>query len=152
MQTRPALAEDVPALQAVAQDAGLFPGELLPAMIAPYLSDEVSDEVWLVCADDQAVIGFCYCVPEKFAGGTWNMLALGVSPARQGGGAGKALVAALESHLRKAGERVLIAETSGVAEFAATRAFYRAAGYTEEARIRDFWAPGDDKVVFWKAL
>ncbi|MEO1249198.1 MAG: GNAT family N-acetyltransferase, partial [Pseudomonadota bacterium] len=30
--------------------------------------------------------------------------------------------------------------------------FYRRCGYVEEARIRDFWSAGDDKIVFWKAL
>jgi hypothetical protein len=46
----------------------------------------------------------------------------------------------------------LIADTSGTDDFAPTRAFYRKNGYAEEARIRDFWAKGDDKVVFWTAL
>ena len=43
-------------------------------------------------------------------------------------------------------------ETSGVPDFAAQRAFYAGLGYHEEARIRDFYAAGDDKIVFWKRL
>lgn len=50
------------------------------------------------------------------------------------------------------GVRILLADTSGTEDFAATRGFYAAKGYTEEARIRDFWAAGDDKVTFRKAL
>ena len=46
----------------------------------------------------------------------------------------------------------MIADTSGADEFAQTREFYRKNDYSEEARIRDFWAEGDDKVIFWKSL
>jgi ribosomal protein S18 acetylase RimI-like enzyme len=91
-------------------------------------------------------------VPEALTDGTWNMLAIAVLPARQGEGRGGALVARLEAILRDRGQRVLIADTSGTDAFARTRAFYRVNGYAEEARIRDFWAEGDDKVVFWKSL
>ena len=37
-------------------------------------------------------------------------------------------------------------------KFAATRAFYRKNGYEEEARIREFYNPGEDKIIFRKAL
>jgi hypothetical protein len=47
---------------------------------------------------------------------------------------------------------VLIIETSGSDGYEATRRFYRNHGYDEEARIREFYGPSDDKVVFWKAL
>ena len=50
------------------------------------------------------------------------------------------------------GERVLLVETSGLPGFERTRAFYRKLGYDEEARIRDFYQAGEDKVVFRKAL
>lgn len=80
------------------------------------------------------------------------MLALGVLPDKQGKGAGKAIVQQLEDDLRSRGQRVLIVDTSGTDRYAATRGFYRRCGYAEEARIRDFWSAGDDKVVFWKAL
>ncbi|CAN0589115.1 unnamed protein product [Ectocarpus sp. 12 AP-2014] len=48
--------------------------------------------------------------------------------------------------------RVLLVETSGNAGFARTRAFYAQAGYEEEARIREFYAAGEDKIIFRKAL
>lgn len=50
------------------------------------------------------------------------------------------------------GERVLLVETSGLASFERTRAFYRKCGYDEEARIREFYQAGEDKIVFRKSL
>ena len=43
-------------------------------------------------------------------------------------------------------------ETSSVDSFEPTRAFYRKLGYVEEARVREYYGPGDDKVIFWKLL
>lgn len=80
------------------------------------------------------------------------MLAIAVAPGQHRSGAGSALVAKLEAVLRDRGHRILIAETSGLPEFERARNFYRQNSYAEEARIRDFWARGDDKIVFWKAL
>ncbi len=45
---------------------------------------------------------------------------------------------------------MLLVET--LASFDLAQAFYRKYGYEEEARIRDFYAVGDDKVVFRKVL
>ena len=97
-------------------------------------------------------MGFCYTEPEELAEGTWNMLALAVRPDLQGKRLGSALVAAAEQHLRGRKQRILIVDTSGTDGFEMTRKFYAQNGYEEEARIRDFWAPGDDKVTFRKAL
>jgi hypothetical protein len=36
--------------------------------------------------------------------------------------------------------------------FERTRAFYAKNGYDQEARIRDFYKSGEDKIVFRKAL
>lgn len=48
--------------------------------------------------------------------------------------------------------RLLLVETSALPAFEGTRAFYRRLGYEEEARIRGFYAAGEDKVVYRKAL
>jgi hypothetical protein len=47
---------------------------------------------------------------------------------------------------------MLLVETSRLPDFDHTRKFYIKCGYEEEARIRDFYATGDDKVVFHKVL
>ena len=62
------------------------------------------------------------------------------------------MMAFVENTLAMRGERVLLVETSALPEFERTRAFYRRIGYTEEARIRDFYKAGEDKVIFRKAL
>ncbi len=152
MHVRPTRSGDLPALQLVLDETGVFPSELLPGMIEGFLSSEESQDLWMTCDLDGAAVGFCYAVPEEFTEGTWNMLAIAVHPERQGAGHGGALVQALEAALRRQGHRVLIVDTSTTDEFSLTREFYRKNGYAEEARIRDFWAPGDDKVVFWKRL
>lgn len=148
---KPTSANDIAGLQAVLDGTELFPSEMLPDMLAPSLAGE-TEALWLTCHINGEAVGFCYTVPEDFADGTWNMLALGVRPDLQGKRIGTALVAAAERHLKDKGQRILIVDTSGTDDFALTRKLYAQNGYEEEARIRDFWADGDDKVTFRKAL
>jgi ribosomal protein S18 acetylase RimI-like enzyme len=77
---------------------------------------------------------------------------IAVHPDLQGQGRGKVLLRYVETALRASGQRLLLIETSGLPRYDRTRAFYAKCGFEEEARIRDFWAAGDDKVVFRKAL
>lgn len=148
---KPTTADDIPALMALVDQTELFPSDMLPDMVASSLSGDTED-FWLTCHWDGVAVGFCYTVPEALAEGTWNMLALAVRPDLQGKRLGTMLVAAAEQHLKAKNQRILIVDTSGTDDFALTRKFYAKNGYDEEARIRDFWADGDDKVVFRKAL
>ncbi|MBO9433375.1 GNAT family N-acetyltransferase [Ruegeria sp. R13_0] len=152
MKIRPTKQDDVGALQEVLRGTELFPSELLPDMVDASLSDGKSSDIWLTCEANGKAVGFCYAVPEELAEGAWNMLAIAILPTEQGNGFGGAIVKHLEVELKERGQRILLADTSGTDEFAQTREFYRKNGYSEEARIRDFWAAGDDKVVFWKSL
>ena len=71
---------------------------------------------------------------------------------RNGQGHGSALVSHVENILKKRSIRLLIVETSSLPDFAGARAFYDKCGFTEEARIRNFFAAGDDKIVYTKSL
>ncbi|TBN49066.1 GNAT family N-acetyltransferase [Paracoccus sediminis] len=129
----------------------LFPADMLPEMIAPFL-DGASSELWLGCVSNGIASGFCYARAEEMTEGTWNMLALGVAADLHGQGLGSALVAALEDRLQAQGARIIIVDTSSSDAFARARNFYEKNGYELEARIRDFWADGDDKITFRKKL
>ena len=139
------------ALQTVVDETGLFPSEMLPEMLAPSLAGE-TEAFWLTCHLEGEAVGLCYTVPEELADRTWNMLALAVRPDLQGKRLGQALVQTAEAHLKEKRQRILIVDTSGTDDFALTRTFYAQNGYGEEARIRDFWADVDDKVVCRKTL
>jgi ribosomal protein S18 acetylase RimI-like enzyme len=148
---RPSLREDLPALGAVADATGLFSSEMLEGMTAGFFAGETPDEQWLT-VDDGGPVAFAYCIPEAVTEGTWNVLAIAVHPRVQGRGHGTALMRHVEEALRARGERILLVETSGLPSFERARAFYRGLGFDEEARIRGFYAAGDDKVIFRKAL
>ena len=61
-------------------------------------------------------------------------------------------IAHVEDDLKARDQRLLLVETSGLESFDLTRRFYRKNGYDEEARIRDFYRAGEDKIIFRKAL
>jgi ribosomal protein S18 acetylase RimI-like enzyme len=148
---RPIVASDVDELKHVIDRTGLFPSEMLDDMIGPYLAGNAEQELWLTLIQG-APIAILYCIPEPMTEGTWNMLLIAVDPAVQGVGSGSALVSSAEAILLERGARLLLVETSGLPEFEATRRFYSRRGFVEEARIRDFYQRGEDKVVFTKAL
>jgi len=75
-----------------------------------------------------------------------------VDPRTQGAGAGTLLLAEVERRLRAGGARLLVVETSGRADYEPARRFYAARDYAEVARVRDFYAVGDDRVLLTKRL
>ena len=76
---------------------------------------------------------------------------MAVDPAVHGAGIGTALLHGMERRLAGVA-RLVVVETAGRAEYAPTRAFYEARGYAAVSRIPDFYAPGDDQVVYVKDL
>ncbi|MBC6420466.1 MAG: GNAT family N-acetyltransferase [Hormoscilla sp. SP5CHS1] len=151
---RPTTTDDMAALIALADSIGFEPNQLeeLTGMLADYLDGKSnSDRFWLT-DDDDGPVGVVYCASEPMTQGTWNLLLIAVRPDCQGQGRGRALMRYVEETLTARGARLLLVETSGLASFDRTRAFYRKCGYSVEARIRDFYNAGDDKIVYRKAL
>ncbi len=143
---------DMEALKEVLDSIELFPTEMLDDMIADYFSNPATEDVWFTATENDQPIAIAYCAPEKLTEGTYNLYAIGVRGDIQGKGTGRAMMAFIENHLRQNGQRILIVETSGTADFQLTRQFYENLNYTKEAVIRDFWTEGDDKVIYWKKL
>jgi ribosomal protein S18 acetylase RimI-like enzyme len=148
---RPVTPNDIPVLKKVIDANGLFPSDMLDDMISDYFDNDNSSDFWLTYADHEPIT-IAYCAPEKMTEGTWNLYLIAVHPECQGEGLGTSMVRYIEQMLKKRGERLLLVETSGLAEFDRTRAFYRQCGFDEEARIREFYQAGEDKIVFRKSL
>lgn len=102
-------------------------------------------------ADDQPAGWICYG-PTPCTKGTFDIYWIGVSAHAQGRGFGRVLLEHVEKNIRRAKGRVIIIETSGRPLYEATRGFYLKTGYTEAARIPDFYDQGDARVIYSKSL
>jgi ribosomal protein S18 acetylase RimI-like enzyme len=76
---------------------------------------------------------------------------MAVDPALHSAGVGTALIHEMEGRLAGSA-RLIVVETAGRPDYRPTRAFYEARGYRRAAVIPDFYAPGDDQLVYVKAL
>ena len=144
---RPMVPGDLSAMKEVIRATGLFPAALLEGMVT---GDSDPGALWLV-AERAELTALAYVAPERLTAGTWNLLLIAVHPDHQETGVGSALIARVELAVRDRGAHLMLVETSGQAEFAATRRFYQQRGFTPEARIRDYYQPGDDKIVLRKS-
>ncbi len=113
---------------------------------------EASGYRFLLAERDGRVLGYaCYGAIAGTAG-SYDLYWIVVHPAEQGRGLGRCLLREVEQRVSATGARRVYAETSARSDYAPTRAFYAAAGYHCEATLRDFYAPGDHKVVYVKVL
>lgn len=148
---RPVVRADLPALKRVIESIDLFPPAMLEGMVESYLNGAPDPMLWLTF-DDPHPIAIAYAAPEPMAEGTWNLYLIAVHADHHGKGIGRALISYVEDSLVVEGQRILLVETSGNVGFERTRSIYRQSGYEEEARIRDFYQAGEDKIIFRKAL
>lgn len=73
---------------------------------------------------------------------------IAVRPDLQGCGRGALFMRHAEQTLRERGQRWLVVRNSSMEQYVATRAYYRGLDHVEAARVPDYWADGDDLVMF----
>jgi ribosomal protein S18 acetylase RimI-like enzyme len=131
-------------IEEITRSTGIFREEELPVAL------EVFDEA------TGGAPGNTYSVlgaesDHRLAGWIYDLYWMAVDPELQGSGIGTALLVEMERRL-KGVARLIVIETAGRPEYAPTRAFYQARGYSPVSSIPDFYAPGDDQVVFVKSV
>jgi GNAT superfamily N-acetyltransferase len=109
------------------------------------------DYVALGAEHDGRLAGWVCWGPTPCTLGTYDLYWMAVDPALHGAGIGTALLRAMESRLAGVA-RLIVVETAGRPDYTPTRGFYEARGYRAVSRIPDFYAPGDDQVVYTKSL
>jgi D-alanine-D-alanine ligase len=109
------------------------------------------DYIALGATVDERLVGWICWGPTPCTLGTYDLYWMAVDPSMQGSGIGAALLRAMEGRLAGSA-RLIVVETAGRPDYRPTRAFYESRGYRKAAIIPDFYAPGDDQVVYVKAL
>jgi acetoin utilization deacetylase AcuC-like enzyme/GNAT superfamily N-acetyltransferase len=84
--------------------------------------------------------------------GSYDLYWIAVHPDIQGKGLGQRLLQKTERLIRDAGGSRIYVDTSQRLQYASTRAFYENAGYRLDAVLTEFYAPGDNKVIYCKSL
>ncbi|MET0343269.1 MAG: N-acetyltransferase [Polyangiales bacterium] len=154
--TRAIRAEDrAPLAALLGRIAQFAPGEVEVALelIDASISDpDATGYATRVALVDREVAGYVCFGPTPMTAATWDLYWIAVDPARQGRGIGRALYAAFAAHLGERGGRNIRIETSSKEDYAATGGFYERLGFRIDGRLRDFYAEGDDLLVFYRTL
>lgn len=150
---RAAGAADRGAVESITRACGLFRADEVLVALEVFDAAAAGDPSYTALvaeADGQAGGWICWGATPCTIG-TWDMYWLAVDPARHGAGIGSRLVAEMERRLAGIA-RLIVVETAGRPEYAGTRAFYEARGYRRVATVPEFYAPGDDQVVYVKSF
>jgi GNAT superfamily N-acetyltransferase len=151
---RPMRAEEMPKLLAMAEETGVF-----KPMEINTLKDVLTDyhatmHAWghhgVVYEEAGQLVGFAYYAPASATDRTWYVYWMVVSKQRQARGVGGKLLHHAEEEIRQANGRLIIIETSMLPHYELTRRFYLKHGYQVAGVVPDFYADGDDLVIFRK--
>ena len=153
---RPLVRNDREPIRRLLVETGVFTQE--EVAIALELIDIVLDKsdqkdyIINTYVNENSVAGY-YCIgPTPATEATFDLYWIATKPSVHGKGIGTRLNEHALNLIRSKGGRLVIAETSSQPKYDATRNFYIARGYTELARIRDYYRAGDDLVVYGRYL
>ena len=152
----PTASSERPLIEKTLKDTGLFREEEIAVAL------EVLD-VYLLNVNQQDYQVFSARLDGLFAGyvvfgrnsmtdGVYELYWIAVSPELQKKGVGSALMTYAEDVSRREGGRMMAVETSGRDDYLPTIAFYRRIGYLEAAKVPDYYAIGDPKIIFTRLL
>jgi ribosomal protein S18 acetylase RimI-like enzyme len=157
VKIRKVLPQDRPGLKALLKAQEHFkPEEIKVAweLIHIVLTHSGQEDYDLRVAEDSSgeVRGYVCYGKAPLTDAVYDLYWIVVHPSFWNQGIGSALLRQTEADLNRRRARLLLIETSSQPAYEAPRAFYLKHGYREEARILDYYSPGDHKLIFEKRL
>jgi ribosomal protein S18 acetylase RimI-like enzyme len=154
---RATLPEDTPSLLALADETAMFKPSEIQALREVlddfHASNRALGHQCVTLEEDGRIIAFAYYAPAAMTDRTWYLYWIAVRIGVQARGIGGTLLRHVEDDIacRQHG-RMLLIETSSLPHYELTRRFYSKHGYATLAVLGDYYADGDDMVVFRKRL
>jgi len=97
-------------------------------------------------------VGYSCFGPIACTEGSFDLYWIAVHEEFRNHGLGKKILVRSEEAMKRMNCRTVYVETASRDQYKPTREFYLRTGYVIEAVLKDFYAPGDDKVIFIKKL
>jgi len=97
-------------------------------------------------------IGYTCYGPIACTEASYDLYWIAVHPSSQRGGLGRQLMQESERQIRLVGGERIYLDTSNRPQYQPTRTFYERCGFRVEAVLKDFYARGDDKVIYVKEI
>jgi GNAT superfamily N-acetyltransferase len=111
-----------------------------------------SDYHFLFAEHEGRTVGYTCYGKIALTAASFDLYWIAVDKSFHGRKIGRLLLEKTEELIREAGGRQVYIETSNRHHYAPTRGFYLRCGYQQAALLTDFYAPGDDKVIYAKTL
>jgi GNAT superfamily N-acetyltransferase len=148
---------DRPALEKILSSSGYFYDYEVDLALS--LADETFQKgeekggyYWIRLTEDDKVIGFTCFGPNPSSIHSWDLYWIAVHENYRQKHYGSVLLKESEERIRTLGGSIVWIETSGRPLYEPTRHFYLKNGYELEATLRDFYGPGDNKLVYRREL
>ncbi len=111
-----------------------------------------SDYHFVFAELDGRTIGYTCYGPIALTAASFDLYWIAVDKSLHGQKIGQKLLEKTEALIHADGGRQVYIETSNREHYGSTRGFYLRTGYQQAALLKDFYAPGDDKVIYAKVL
>lgn len=148
--------DDVEAIHVMVANSGVFSAEEIEVAVElaeDALSNKESSDYHFMLADRGGqLLGYTCFGRISLTAERYDLYWIVVDGNAQQKGVASGLMRETEGTIRALGGKAVYAETSSRAVYAPAHTFYHRQGFTQVAQIKDFYADGDDKLVFGKRL
>ena len=155
VKIRPTIREDYEPILNVLRRTNNFTAEEIETadeLLNSYFVHSFESGYWTYTAVNDKVAGYICYGPTPLTDGTYDVYWIAVDPVLQGQGIGSELMNFAEGDISRHKGRMITIYTSSQEKYSPTRDFYFKRGYLEGARIRDYYKPGDDLVIYVKQI
>ncbi len=150
------LPSDITDIREIVMSSGFFSDDEVD--IAIELVEErlqkgnASGYFFLSLEKDSALTGYSCFGPIPGTVHSFDLYWIAVKNEYRGMGMGRRIMDRTEEKIKSMGGRRIYIETSSRDQYLPTQKFYQTCGYREEARLKDFYSPFDDKIIYVKAI
>ena len=147
---------DVEDIVGIVRSTGFFSDDEL-AIAAELVEERLlkgieSGYYFLFLETDGKLTGYSCYGPVPGTLNSFDLYWIAVKNESRGMGLGRLILEKSEERIISMNGINIYIETSSRDQYLPTRMFYEACGYKAEAQLRDFYAPGDDKIIYVKSL